>query len=93
MNLDEVRIPYGAYWSTPFLRWQASFAHLHSMRFAADAAKKILQNKNIPLDQIDHGVVGITVPQEKSFWGVPWIMSTNFSTRAAGRLAITGLGC
>lgn len=84
MNLDEVRIPYGAYWSTPFVRWQGSFAHLHSMRFAADAAKKILQNKNIPLDQIDHGVVGLTVPQEKSFWGVPWTMSLIGCAEVAG---------
>ena len=22
-------IPYGAYWSTPFARWQGAFAHLH----------------------------------------------------------------
>ena len=75
MNLDRVRIPYGAYWSTPFSRWGASFAHLHSMRFAADTAAKELKRKNIPLDQIDHAVLGITVPQEKSFWGVPWVMS------------------
>jgi acetyl-CoA acetyltransferase family protein len=72
---SDVRIPYGAYWSTPFSRWQASFAHLHSMRFAADTAAKVLQHKHVPIDQIDHAVLGITVPQEKSFWGVPWIMS------------------
>lgn len=75
MNLDDVRIPYGAYWSTPFSRWQASFAHLHSMRFAAHTAAKVFKDKNIPLDQIDHAILGMTVPQEKSFWGVPWTMS------------------
>ncbi|MCK9917502.1 thiolase family protein [Microbacteriaceae bacterium K1510] len=75
MNFEDVRIPYGAYWSTPFSRWQASFAHLHSMRFAAHTAAKVFASKNIPLDQIDHAVLGMTVPQEKSFWGAPWIMS------------------
>ena len=75
MNLDELRIPYGAYWSTPFVRWQGSFSQLHSMRFAADTAKKVLASKQIPLEAIDHAVLGITVPQEKSFWGVPWLMS------------------
>jgi acetyl-CoA acetyltransferase family protein len=75
MNFDDVRIPYGAYWSTPFSRWQASFAHLHSMRFAAHTAAKVFAFKNIPLDQIDHAVLGMTVPQEKSFWGAPWLMS------------------
>jgi acetyl-CoA acetyltransferase family protein len=75
MSLDDVRIPYGAYWSTPFSRWQASFAHLHSMRFVAVTAAKVLKQKKIPLDQLDHAVLGITVPQEKSFWGVPWVMA------------------
>jgi acetyl-CoA acetyltransferase family protein len=84
LNFDDVRIPYGAYWSTPFSRWQASFAHLHSMRFAADTAAKVLRQKNIPIDQIDHAVLGITVPQEKSFWGVPWVMSL------MGAPAVTG---
>jgi acetyl-CoA acetyltransferase family protein len=75
MDLNDLRIPYGAYWSTPFVRWQGSFAHLHSMRFAADTAKKVLASKQIALEAIDHGVLGITVPQEKSFWGVPWLLS------------------
>jgi acetyl-CoA acetyltransferase family protein len=75
MDLHELRIPYGAYWSTPFARWQGNFSHLHSIRFAADTAKKVLASKQIPFEAIDHGVLGITVPQEKSFWGVPWLMS------------------
>ena len=25
------QIPYGAYWSTPFAKWQGSLAHLHSL--------------------------------------------------------------
>jgi acetyl-CoA acetyltransferase len=57
------------------VRWQGSFSHLHSIHFAADTAKKVLASKQIPLDAIDHAVLGITVPQEKSFWGVPWLMS------------------
>ncbi|MCW5683757.1 MAG: thiolase family protein [Pseudolabrys sp.] len=74
-SLSNVRIPYGAYWSTPFARWQGSLSHLHSIRFAADTAKKVLAAKNLPLEAIDHGVLGLTVPQDKSFWGVPWMMS------------------
>jgi acetyl-CoA acetyltransferase family protein len=84
MSFDDVRIPYGGYWSTPFVRWQASFAHLHSLRFAADTAAKVLKQKNVPIDQIDHAVLGMTVPQEKSFWGVPWAMSL------MGAPAVTG---
>ena len=29
------QIPYGAYWSTPFAKWQGSLSHLHSVKFAA----------------------------------------------------------
>ena len=28
-------IPYGAYWSTPYAKWQGSFANLNSIEFAA----------------------------------------------------------
>jgi acetyl-CoA acetyltransferase len=75
LNLEDVRIPYGAYWSTPFARWQGSFANLHSLRFVAETATQFLKSKDISPEWIDHAVVGITVPQEKSFWGVPWVMS------------------
>jgi hypothetical protein len=33
-------IPYGAYWSTPFAKWQGSFAHLHGIQFAALTSRK-----------------------------------------------------
>jgi len=84
LNLDDLRIPYGAYWSTPFSRWQASLAHLHSIRFAADTAAKFLRAKGIPVDQIEHAVLGTTVPQQKSFWGAPWLMSLMGCENVAG---------
>ena len=40
-------IPYGAYWSTPFTRWQGSFAHLHSLQFGAWVARKALEKRGI----------------------------------------------
>ena len=38
-------IPYGAYWSTPFAKWQGSFANLHSVEFAAHVAKAELAKR------------------------------------------------
>ena len=38
-GMHGIAIPYGAYWSTPFARWQGSLAHLHSLTFAAHVAK------------------------------------------------------
>ena len=45
-------IPYGAYWSTPFARWQGSFAHLHSIEFAAHVAKGELARRAIAPERL-----------------------------------------
>jgi acetyl-CoA acetyltransferase family protein len=66
-------IPYGAYWSTPFARWQGAFANLNSLQFAAYTLKRELGRRKIPTDAIDHGVLGFTVPQKSSFYGMPWV--------------------
>lgn len=66
-------IPYGAYWCTPFVRWQGSLSHLHSVRFAAHVARGALAARNIPLTGFDHGVLGLTVPQRHCFYGLPWL--------------------
>ncbi len=66
-------IPYGAYWSTPFARWQGSFAHLHSLEFAAHVTKAELARREIDPTAFDHGVLGFSVPQQHSFYGLPWL--------------------
>jgi hypothetical protein len=33
---DQVEIPYGCYWSTPFVRWQEAFQHLHAVKFVVN---------------------------------------------------------
>lgn len=71
--MTEAYIPYGAYWSTPFARWQGSMAHLHSLEFAAHVAKDELAKRDIDLDGIDYGILGLTIPQRQSFYGLPWV--------------------
>jgi len=66
-------IPYGAYWSTPFARWQGSFSGLHALRLAAWTAERELSRRDIDLKQIDYGVLGTTIPQPGSFYGLPWV--------------------
>jgi acetyl-CoA acetyltransferase family protein len=66
-------IPYGAYWSTPYARWQGALAHLHSFGFAAHVAKAELAKRGIAPSAFDYGVLGNTVPQTNSFYGLPWI--------------------
>lgn len=69
----KAEIPYGAYWSTPFARWQGAFSNLHSVEFAAHVTKAELAKRRIPVETIDHGVMGISVPQKHSFYGMPWL--------------------
>ena len=69
----KTEIPYGAYWSTPFARWQGAFANLHSLEFAAHTVGKELARRKIPAEAIEHGVLGFSVPQSHSFYGLPWV--------------------
>ena len=66
-------IPYGAYWSTPFCRWQGSMANLHSIKFAAHVVRDEMARRNIDGKLLDYGVLGTSVPQQHVFYGLPWL--------------------
>ena len=68
----QVAIPYGAYWSTPFARWQGGLAQLHAVEFAAWTARRALAARGIDPARLRHGVLGLTVPQRHAFYGLPW---------------------
>ncbi|MCB1368537.1 MAG: thiolase family protein [Rhodobacteraceae bacterium] len=77
-------IPYGAYWSTPFARWQGALANLHSVELAAHVAKGELDRRGIDPACFDFGVLGISVPQKHSFYGFPWLAALIGSKDATG---------
>ena len=64
MQFEKAYIPYGGYWSTPFCRWQGSFAHLQAMNFAAEVAVKALAERKISPEVFDGLYLGWTVPQK-----------------------------
>lgn len=80
----KAEIPYGAYWSTPFARWQGSFANLHSIEFAAHVARSELARRRIDPKSFDYGVLGFSVPQKHSFYGLPWLMGLIGAGQAGG---------
>ncbi len=80
----KAEIPYGAYWSTPFARWQGSFANLHSIEFAAHVARIELGKRKIDPVTFDYGVLGFSVPQTHSFYGLPWLTGMIGASRAGG---------
>lgn len=73
--MPDIEIPYGAYWSTPFAKWQGSLQHLHAGKFAAYVAKQALARRGIAPEQLDYGVLGQTILQYQSFNGAPWVMT------------------
>lgn len=77
-------IPYGAYWSTPFVRWQGAFGELHSLRLAAWVAARALAKRGIAPEVFDFGVLGMTVPQAGCFYGLPWAMGELRAAQVGG---------
>ena len=73
MRFENAYIPYGAYWSTPFCRWQGSFANLHSIRFAAEVSSRAMEERNLNPEDFDELFLGMTVPAPSSFYGPPWL--------------------
>jgi acetyl-CoA acetyltransferase len=66
-------IPYGAYWSTPFAKWQGPLGHLNSIRLAAVVGSPWLEARPALRNSIDLGLLGITNIQHGSFYGLPWL--------------------
>lgn len=66
-------IPYGAWWSSPFARWQGSLSGYHALELAAHTARLALAARNIDPAALAGGVLGTTVPQRQSFYGFPWL--------------------
>lgn len=77
-------IPYGAYWSTPFARWQGTLAHVHSLKLAANSARQALEAKRFPTEKIDLAILGMTNPQPSSFYGLPWVTGMIGLEKVAG---------
>jgi acetyl-CoA acetyltransferase len=73
MFFQKAYVPYGGYWSTPFCRWQGSFAHLNAISFAAEVAVRALEEREISPGDFDVVFLGMTVPQKHGFYGGPWL--------------------
>ena len=73
MRFEKAFIPYGAYWSTPFCKWQGSLSNVHAIRLAAQAAGQALADRGISPTALDSVVLGMTVPQMSGMYGGPWL--------------------
>ncbi|MDP9222999.1 MAG: thiolase family protein [Actinomycetota bacterium] len=75
MPFERSYIPHRGYWSTPFCRWQGSFAHLNSLTWVAEVANEALSRRRLDVDRFDALYLGTSVPQHHSFYGAPWVAS------------------
>jgi len=73
MRFEKSFIPYGAYWSTPFCKWQGSLSTVNAIPLAAKAARKAMAERDIPAGKLDGIVLGMTVPQKQGLYGGPWL--------------------
>ena len=65
-------IPYKGYYSSPFSKWQGSFANEHSILLGSKTAKNWLASRDISPDIFDYLILGATVGQPHMFYGGPW---------------------
>lgn len=66
-------VPYGGYWTSPFARWQGSFANLHTLKLAADVTRKALAARKMDPKIFSNVYLGMTIPAPQSFYGAPWL--------------------
>ncbi len=97
MAFTKAFIPYGGYWSSPFSKWQGSFANLHAIELAARTARKFFELREIDPKRLDNLYFGMTIPQPSCFYGGPWIGAMlgndQITGPVIGQACITGVVC
>lgn len=86
MRFQNTYIPYGAYWSTPFAKWQGSLSNLNAVPFAATVARDAMAARNIDPSDLNGIVLGMTVPQQHSMYGGPWAAAMLGAEHATGTI-------
>jgi acetyl-CoA acetyltransferase len=97
MQFENVYIPYGCYWSSPFSKWQGSYANLEPIPFAAEVAVRALKERDLPPSVFDGCCLGWTVPSKHSFYGGPWVAGliglTEVPAPILSQACATGVRC
>jgi len=65
---NNVFIPYGAYYSSPFCKWQGSLQNENSIVLGAQTSKRFFEEKKIDTGLIEYLYFGQTVLQKGSFY-------------------------
>ena len=70
MRFENVVVPAGAAWSSPFVRWQGPIADVNSVDLAEQVTARALRDRGVewPVEEL---VLGMTIPQKEAFYGAP----------------------
>jgi len=70
---DDVAIPLGFAWSSPFARWQGPLGAMSSIDLAVDVTERALDQRKLDAERISELVLGWTIPQPGLFYGAPTV--------------------
>jgi acetyl-CoA C-acetyltransferase len=82
MRYEDVAIPAGLAWSSPFAKWQGPLAEVSSLDLAADVTARALAARGLDPGQLTGLVLGWTIPQPGIFYG---------ASTLAGRIGAAGV--
>jgi acetyl-CoA acetyltransferase len=86
VRFERSYMPLNCIWSSPFTRWQGSLPDVSSIDLITTVAADVLVSRGIDATQLTQLVLGQTIPQIHSFYGVPYIASKLGAKRAVGPL-------
>lgn len=75
MIFENVRVAGGAYWSSPFHRWQGALADASPIHLAVECGRSAAAEGRIDLELVDQLHLGITIPSPAIFFGAPRMAS------------------
>ena len=84
MKFQDVAIPAGFAWSSPFAKWQGTLAEMSSLDLAADVTTRALVERSLDPAAVHGLVLGVTVPQPDIFYGTPTLAARLGATSVSG---------
>jgi acetyl-CoA C-acetyltransferase len=81
---EKAYIPYGGYFTSPFVRWQGSLSSINPIPLAGENTKSWLAEKDIEPSSIDYVNFGCTVAQPRIFYSGPWVAALTGCDRIPG---------
>ncbi len=73
MRFEKAYIPYRAYWSSPFVRWQGSLATAHPLELAAATGRTAFEQRGLDPGCLDGIALGLTIPYRSALYAGPWV--------------------